>query len=217
LCLLQERFSSLSDLLGEFLLAGQSELGLAGQYLVMQISERVVSDGFVLLRAKDQSQGWVLIGQRPVLAGVVQIEIHPSGIGMREFSDLQIDNDQTAQASMKEQQVDAIPLVADALRYEFKVSLVEKTGLRGCHKLNAILFGKTVVGTITVVFAAEIEAVRRPSIIEGEGNEVRLVESLVLKPWKVWKHRNCQSIVHESESTCPLSRRSTSAARNSGL
>jgi hypothetical protein len=118
---------------------------------------------------------------------------------------------------MKEQQVDAIPLVADALRYEFKVSLVEKNGLLGCHKSNAILFGKTVVGTITVVFAAEIEAVRRPSIIEGEGNEVRLVESLVLKPWKVWKHRNCQSIVHESESTCPLSRRSTSAVRNSGL
>jgi hypothetical protein len=112
--LLQQRFSGLGNLLGEFLLAGQRELVLAGQNLVVQISQRVVSDRFVLLLAKDQSQRRVLIGQGPVLAGIVQIKIHLAGIDVGEFADLQIDNDQAAQPSMKEQQIDAIPFVADA-------------------------------------------------------------------------------------------------------
>src|SRR5580700_4083468 len=114
LCLLQQHFSGLGDFFGEFLLAGQRKLVLAGQNLVVQISQRVVSDGFVLLRAKDQSQGWVLMGQSPVLPRIVQVQIHLSGIGVGEFSDLQIDYYQAAQSSMKEQQIDAIPLVTDA-------------------------------------------------------------------------------------------------------
>jgi hypothetical protein len=52
----------------------------------------------------------------------------------------------------------------DELQYEFRIGPVEKNGLLGCHKSTAILSGKTLAGTIIVVFAAEIEAARSPSI-----------------------------------------------------
>lgn len=51
---------------------------------------------------------------RPVLPGIVEIHVHLPGIRMREFSKLQIDNDEAAQLSMKEEQIDSIPFVADA-------------------------------------------------------------------------------------------------------
>src|SRR5271157_76357 len=49
-----------------------------------------------------------------MFAGVVQIQIHLSGVGVGELSNLQINDDQTAKPAMKKQQVDAVPLVADA-------------------------------------------------------------------------------------------------------
>jgi hypothetical protein len=52
--------------LGEFLLLGQGELVLAGEHLVVQVSERLVSDGFVFLGIKNETERWVLIGQSPV-------------------------------------------------------------------------------------------------------------------------------------------------------
>ena len=74
----------------------------------------------------------------------------------------------------------------DELRYEFRIGPVGENGLLGCHKSIAILSGKIVAGTIIVVFAAEIEARAGPA----SGNEVRFAESLVLRPWKVWKPKN---------------------------
>jgi hypothetical protein len=50
---------------------------------------------------------------------------------------------------------------SDELRYEFRIGLVEGNGLLGCHELKAILSGKSVARTIIVVFAEEIQAVRR--------------------------------------------------------
>src|SRR5271168_3185604 len=40
--------------------------------------------------------------------------MHLPGIGMCEFSNLQIDDHQTAEPTVKEEQVDAIPFLADA-------------------------------------------------------------------------------------------------------
>jgi hypothetical protein len=47
-----------------------------------------------------------------LLAHVVQVKIHLSGIGVSEFPDFQIDDDQAEQPAMKEQQLDAISLIA---------------------------------------------------------------------------------------------------------
>ena len=50
----------------------------------------------------------------PVLAGVVEVEVHLAGVGVRELAELEVDDDQAAQAPVEEEQVDPVPLVADA-------------------------------------------------------------------------------------------------------
>lgn len=50
----------------------------------------------------------------PVLAGIVEVKMHLTGIGVREFSKFQVDHHQAAQLAMEEEQIDAIPLVANA-------------------------------------------------------------------------------------------------------
>ena len=47
-----------------------------------------------------------------MLAGVVQVEIHLSCIGVSEFTKFQLDNDQASKPSMEEEQIDPIPLCA---------------------------------------------------------------------------------------------------------
>jgi hypothetical protein len=37
-----------------------------------------------------------------------------SGVGVRELAELQVDDDQATKAPMKEEQIDAIPFIADA-------------------------------------------------------------------------------------------------------
>jgi len=49
-----------------------------------------------------------------MLTRIVQIEVHLSGISVRELADFEIDNDQATQSPMEEQQVDTIPFRADA-------------------------------------------------------------------------------------------------------
>ena|ERR1035438_3016 len=48
-----------------------------------------------------------------MLASIVQIEIHLSGVGVGKLADLQVDDNQAAQSPMEEKQVDAIPFCAD--------------------------------------------------------------------------------------------------------
>src|SRR5580704_6645356 len=61
----------------------------------------------------------------------------------------------------------------DELRYEFRISLVEKNGLLGCHEPNATLSGETVTRTIIVVLAAELTAVISPRNLVGETQTCR--------------------------------------------
>ena len=68
----------------------------------------------VLLGAEDEADRRVLVGVRPVLAGVVEVEVHLPGVGVRELAELEVDDDEAAQPAVEEEQVDAIPLVADA-------------------------------------------------------------------------------------------------------
>jgi hypothetical protein len=39
--------------------------------------------------------------------------MHLSGVGVGEFADLQVDDDEAAQFAMKEEKIDAIPFAAD--------------------------------------------------------------------------------------------------------
>ena len=45
----------------------------------------------------------------PVLAGIVQIEVHLAGVRVAEPADLEVDDQQAAQPAVKEQQINAEP------------------------------------------------------------------------------------------------------------
>ena len=93
--------------------SGKAILYCDGQYFIGQAIQRIVGDGFVLLRAKDQANRRVFMLVRPVFAGVVQVEMHLSGVGVSKHAQFQIDDHQAAQPAMKEQQVDSIPRITD--------------------------------------------------------------------------------------------------------
>ena len=48
---------------------------------------------------------------RPMLPGVVQVEVHLAGVRMGELPKFKVNEDQALQAAMEENQVDPIPLV----------------------------------------------------------------------------------------------------------
>jgi len=52
----------------------------------------------------------------PVLAGVVQVQVHLARIGVGEAAELEIEYDEAPQSAVKEEQVDAIPVVVDSQR-----------------------------------------------------------------------------------------------------
>ena len=51
--------------------------------------------------AKDQADGWIFIGVRPMLFGVIAVKVHLTGVGMGEFARLQVDNDQATKPAVK--------------------------------------------------------------------------------------------------------------------
>ena len=48
----------------------------------------------VLLGTQDEPDWWVLVGQRPVLPRVVEVEVHLPCVGVGELADLQVDDHQ---------------------------------------------------------------------------------------------------------------------------
>ena len=46
-----------------------------------------------------------------MLAGVIQIHVHLACIGVAELSDLEINDDQTFEQAMEEQQIDTKPVI----------------------------------------------------------------------------------------------------------
>jgi hypothetical protein len=55
---------------------------------------------------------WIFSFDGPVLRRVVQVQIHLACVCVGEPARLQIDQDQTAEPPMKQEQVDPIPLIA---------------------------------------------------------------------------------------------------------
>src|SRR5580698_4213148 len=72
-----------------------------------------MSDGSVVLRAENQSNGSILVRIGPMLAGIVQIKVHLPGVGVSEFPKLQLYNYESLEPPMKEKQIDAIPFRSD--------------------------------------------------------------------------------------------------------
>ena len=62
----------------------------------------------------DEADGRAFIGVLPVLAGVVEVEVHLAGVGVGEGAELEINDDEAAQAAVEEEEVHAIPDIADA-------------------------------------------------------------------------------------------------------
>ena len=79
----------------------------------MEVAQGIVGHGFIALGTEDETHRRILVFVCPVFARIVQIEIHLPGIGVGEFADFQIDDDEAPESPVEEQQVDAIPLVAD--------------------------------------------------------------------------------------------------------
>ncbi len=87
----------------ELFFSWQGELVFSRQHLVSQNSQRVVSDSRVVFRAEDQADRGVFLGVCPMFAGVIQIKIHLSGVGVCELPQLQFDDDQRTQSAVKEE------------------------------------------------------------------------------------------------------------------
>ena len=85
-----------------------------GQHLVGKIVERVVSFRGSLLGTQNQPDRRVLSRLHPMLAGVVQIEVHLPCVRVTELTNLEVDDEQAAQATVKEDEVDTKPGVVDA-------------------------------------------------------------------------------------------------------
>ena len=69
--------------------------------------------GLISLTAKNQTDGGIFAFANPMFARVVEIHVHLARIPMGESTALQIDHHQAPQLAMKEEEVDAIPFVAD--------------------------------------------------------------------------------------------------------
>jgi hypothetical protein len=77
-------------LFGDKIFVWKDSLILRSENLVGEIVECVVSLCCSLFGAQNESDWRVLAGLHPVLAGVVQIEVHLPSVRVTEFSDLEI-------------------------------------------------------------------------------------------------------------------------------
>lgn len=58
--------------------------------------------------------GGIFIVERPVLLGIVAVQVHLAHVGMGQGAELQVDDNEAAQPTMEEQQVHPIPGLVDA-------------------------------------------------------------------------------------------------------
>ena len=71
-------------------------------------------DRFIPFGAEDESHRRVLSGVCPMLPGIIEIQVHLAGIGVREFPGFEINENEAPQAAVKKHQVDAVPFIPDA-------------------------------------------------------------------------------------------------------
>ena len=110
-CAKLERTASIRDLPDKDALLWQCQPILSGQNPVLQVSERIVCNCLVALRAEDQPNWRVLVGTGPVLSGVIEVQIHLASVSVGEAAEFQIYENQTPKAAMEEEQVHTVPVV----------------------------------------------------------------------------------------------------------
>jgi hypothetical protein len=66
-----------------------------------------------LFRAEDESNRRIFSRLHPMFAGIIEIEVHLPGIGVAELAYLEVDDDQTPQATVKEEEIDTEPGVIE--------------------------------------------------------------------------------------------------------
>jgi len=71
-------------------------------------------DRFIPFGAEDESHRRVLSGVCPMLPGIIEIQVHLAGIGVREFPGFEINENEAPQSAVKKHQVDAVPFIPDA-------------------------------------------------------------------------------------------------------
>ena len=99
--------------LGDELFVWEDSLILSGEHLVGEIVECVVGLCRSLFSAQDESDWRVLAGLHPVLAGIVQIEVHLPGVRVTEFTNLEVVITKSSQTAMEEHEINTKPGVVD--------------------------------------------------------------------------------------------------------
>jgi len=73
-----------------------------------------VGHSVILGGAEDETDSGVFVRPRPVLARVLDVQVHLPRVGVCEAPELEIDEHEAAQPSMEEHEIHAVPLVAHA-------------------------------------------------------------------------------------------------------
>ena len=76
--------------LGDELFIGKDGLILGGEHFVGEIVECVMGLGGSFFGAENEADGRVFAGFHPVLAGVVEVEVHLASVGVAELANLQV-------------------------------------------------------------------------------------------------------------------------------
>jgi len=137
--------------------------------------ESVSRDGFVLLGTENQANGGIFSLSHPLLTGRIEIDAHLAGVGVGKLADLQIDDYQTPQTTVEEEEVNTIPLVADAQALlpgneaEISSKLQEK-GLQVPDKrLFQLAFGVLVLEAKEFQDIRVLDLFRRPDRVFYQG------------------------------------------------
>lgn len=102
------------QLLREQFFVGKHCVVLGGKHLVGQAVERIACDRFVGSCTKDQADWRVFARQCPVFLRVIAVHVHLPDIRMIQLGQFEIDDSETAQSSMEEEQIYTKPTVSDA-------------------------------------------------------------------------------------------------------
>ena len=98
----------------DFGLVGEIQLVFAGEHLVREVAKSIVSDSRISFRAQYQPHRRVLVRMGPMLARVVQIQVHLTGIGVSEFTEFQIHDYESPKAAVEENEINPVPFGSDA-------------------------------------------------------------------------------------------------------
>ena len=106
--------SRFGELFREELFIRQHHMVFGRQHFVRQPLQGIMRDGGIGTGAQNQADWWIFPGQSPVLTCVVAVHVHLAHVGVIEFGELQVDDNQAPQTAMKKQKIHPKPAFANA-------------------------------------------------------------------------------------------------------